>query len=281
MLSKNDLCMRVTLSSAKEMTDLSSNHEEADTKVILQFAKALSASKDCTVILCSPSGNTDINVLATALLQNYKSRLFIEYGSGSNKKWCWLKDFVLNESNYGALLGLHAFSGNDFVPHFLEKKKLKCWEILQKFSKFEDCFCQLGAEWDLSDSFFNELEEYVCNLYGHGVKNINKVRWLLFQKKHAKENKVIDLPALPACRNVLRTHSERADFVAKVWRSSLENKINEESFVNHDWDEYGNIWWIDQAFPDDINGIFVNNLYNDEKYDFWSDNEKNEDENEA
>ena len=77
LLSKNDLCMRVTLSSAKEMTDLSSNHEEADTKVILQFAKALSASKDCTVILCSPSGNTDINVLATALLQNYKSRLFI------------------------------------------------------------------------------------------------------------------------------------------------------------------------------------------------------------
>ena len=102
-----------------------------------------------------------------------------------------------------------------------------------------------------------------------------------FKKKHAKENKVIDLPALPACRNVLRTHSERADFVAKVWRSSLENKINEESFVNHGWDEYGNIWWIDQAFPDDINGIFVNNLYNDEKYDFWSDDEKNEDENKA
>ena len=28
----------------------------------------------------------DIIALATALLQNYKSRLFIEYGSGSNKK---------------------------------------------------------------------------------------------------------------------------------------------------------------------------------------------------
>ena len=59
---------------------------------------------------------------------------------------------------------------------------------------------------------------------------------MLFQKKHAEENKVIDLSALPPRRNVLRIHSERANFVAKIWRSSLKNKIDEESFVNHGWD---------------------------------------------
>ena len=64
--------MRVTLSSTTEKTDLSSNHEEADTKVILHCANALSASKDSAVISCSPSGDTDITVLATSLLQNYK-----------------------------------------------------------------------------------------------------------------------------------------------------------------------------------------------------------------
>ena len=51
-----------------------------------------------------------------------------------------------------------------------------------------------------------------------------------------------------------------ANFVAKVWRSSLKNKIDEESFANHGWDEYGDIRWIDQAFPDDISGIFFDNL---------------------
>ena len=51
-------------------------------------------------------------------------------------------------------------------------------ENITKFSKFEDCFSQQGAEWDLSDSLFNELEEHVFNLYGYGEKNINKVRWL-------------------------------------------------------------------------------------------------------
>ena len=85
-------------------------------------------------------------------------------------------------------------------PHFLEEK---CSKILRKLSKFEDCFFQLGAEWHLSESVFHELEEYVCNSFGHREKNIKKVRWLLFQKKHAKENKVIDLSALPPCRNTL------------------------------------------------------------------------------
>ena len=98
--------------------------------------------------------------------------------------------------------------------------------------------------------------------------------------KHAKENKVIDLSALPPCCNVLRIHSERANFVAKIWRSSLKNKIDEESFVNQGWDEYDNIRWIDQAFPNDISGIFFDNSYDDEKYDFGSNNEASQDENE-
>ena len=44
LLSKDGLCRRVTFSSATEMTDLSSNHEEANTKVILHCANAFLAS---------------------------------------------------------------------------------------------------------------------------------------------------------------------------------------------------------------------------------------------
>ena len=102
----------------------------------------------------------DIKVLATALLQNYKSQLFIEYCSGSNKKKWLLKDFTLNEGS-----SRHAFMDNDFFSLFFRKVNLKCWETLQKCTKFEDCFSQLGGEWDLSGSLFNE-EEYLCNLYG-------------------------------------------------------------------------------------------------------------------
>ena len=69
-------------------------------------------------------------------------------------------------------------------------------------------------------------------------------------------------------------------FVAKVWRSLLKNKIDEESFASHGWDDYGDIRWIDQRFPDNIRDIFLDNLYNNEKYGFRSNNEESEDENE-
>ena len=153
-------CCQKTLSSATEMADLSSNHEEANTKVVLHCANALSASKGSAVILCSPFGHTDINVLTTALLQNYMSRLFIECGSRSYKKGCWLKDFTLNEAGSSALLGL------------------------------------------------------------------------------------------------------------------------QETFTNHDWDEFGNIWWTDQGLPDGISGIFFNNSYDDKQFEFGSDSEKSEGKNE-
>ena len=91
LLAKDGLCMRVTLSSATEMTDLSSNHEEADTKMILHCANALSASKDSTVILCFPSGDIDINVLATVLLQNARVDYLLHMVQGVTKRDVGLK----------------------------------------------------------------------------------------------------------------------------------------------------------------------------------------------
>ena len=88
------------------------------------------------------------------------------------------------------------------------------------------------------------------------------------------------MPALPPCCNFLWIHPERASFVAKVWRSLLKNKIDEEIFASQGWDDYANIQWINQRFPDDISGFFLDNLYDNKKYDFWSNNEESEDENE-
>ena len=88
------------------------------------------------------------------------------------------------------------------------------------------------------------------------------------------------MSALPLCCNVLWIHPERASFVAKVWRSLLKNKIDEEGFASQGWDDYADIQWINQRFPDDISGFFLDNLYGNKKYDFWSNNEESEDENE-
>ena len=90
--------MHVTLSSSTEMTDLPSNHEVVDIKRILHYANALSASKGSAVILCSPSGDTDNNVLATALLKNYMSRL-LNMVQEVTKRDVGLKISHLNEAD--------------------------------------------------------------------------------------------------------------------------------------------------------------------------------------
>ena len=67
------------------------------------------------------------------------------------------------------------------------KGKLKYWKMLQKFSKSEDCFSQLGAEWDLSDFLSDKLAEYLCNLLHKN--NINKGDGCSFKRNMQKKMK--------------------------------------------------------------------------------------------
>ena len=58
------------------MDDLVSNQEGADTKVILPTLHALGEDSIVSINLRSPSGDTDIIVLSTALLYQFISRVF-------------------------------------------------------------------------------------------------------------------------------------------------------------------------------------------------------------
>ena len=79
----------------------------------------------------------------------------------------WLGNFDLSISRRNALLGFHAFTGNDYNTSFFRKGKQVCWKNLVKYSKFEDTFSALGNNHELEHSLISQLEEYVCNLYGY------------------------------------------------------------------------------------------------------------------
>ena len=64
ILSGDDECIAVTYDSTEENVDLKSNQEEAGTKVILHAMNVIKSGGD--VAICSPSGDTDIMVLALA-----------------------------------------------------------------------------------------------------------------------------------------------------------------------------------------------------------------------
>ena len=75
------------------------------------------------VCLWSLSGDTDIVVLAVGLLQEFNDRVFIVNRCGSNTEHYKLSDFEIDIESTSALLGLHAFTGNDYVSSFFRKGK--------------------------------------------------------------------------------------------------------------------------------------------------------------
>ena len=76
----------MTESSTDVIHELSSNQEEADTKLPLHAKHAFNAHPGKAVFVRSPSGDVDINILFLALFPEDAVRIYIDYGTGKSRK---------------------------------------------------------------------------------------------------------------------------------------------------------------------------------------------------
>ena len=90
-LSAENECKLLTNEGIHDHNALASNQPEADTRIILH-ASRISALKK--VVIASPSGDTDIIILAVSLLQNHQNVTIID-GWGDNKR-----EFLLSDLNW-------------------------------------------------------------------------------------------------------------------------------------------------------------------------------------
>ena len=133
ILSGDDESFTVTVDMIRENQDLRSNQEEADTKVILHTMNIL--DEGFTVVLRSPSGSTDIMVLALALISDL-TNVFMDYGNGKNRKRLSLGEIRLLQCEKEALVGFYSFTGNDYIPSIFRKGKKHCWSIAKAVKPF-------------------------------------------------------------------------------------------------------------------------------------------------
>ena len=87
------------------------------------------------------------------------------------------------------MLGLYAFTGNNYFSSFFRKGQKRCWKLMQKYEEFEVSLTKLGSEPNLSENLFKSLEEYTALLYGVKSKSINEARWKIFEKNIRGINK--------------------------------------------------------------------------------------------
>ena len=124
VLSREDECKLVTSLGISEFDTLLSKQEEADTKVVGHAVEYLKQSDNHNVIIRSHSGDTDIIIICLSLLVNEKDRVIIDSGCGKSRKLIYLGGVDLSPARCSALIGLHAFTGNDYLSCFSAKVKI-------------------------------------------------------------------------------------------------------------------------------------------------------------
>ena len=149
---------------------------------MLHSLHALNESARRKVIVRSPSGDTDVLAILLSKMIGHQDKIYLDYGTGLNRKGLWLSNVVMSESKLKALIGFYAFTGNDYISSVFRKGKPACWKILEKDAKFADAFCSLGLSLELDQEVFKVLEEFVCLLYGRQRKSVDVVRISYFNE---------------------------------------------------------------------------------------------------
>ena len=78
---------------------------------------------------------------------------------------------AFSQNTCSVLPGLHSFTGCDTVSAFEGKKKISAFKLMQKNTKYQDAFTQLGKELSVLRDLFNVFQEFTCKLYAARCPN--------------------------------------------------------------------------------------------------------------
>ena len=85
IFSLDGTCIKITRNDVAEVAELSSNQEEADTKLLLHTNHALLENSNQNIILQSSSGDVDVNILCLGTFSLQSERIWVDYGAGDHR----------------------------------------------------------------------------------------------------------------------------------------------------------------------------------------------------
>ncbi|KAK3738178.1 hypothetical protein QZH41_007178 [Actinostola sp. cb2023] len=212
---------------------LKSDHEEADTRMLLHACHASSTKP--RIVIQSP--DTDVAVLAIHFFCHIQcEELWFKTGVKDKVRFLPVHIVVdkLGLSVCSALLGFHALTGCDFTSGLSQIGNKKSWNALMKREDAQDHVGNLGTRISPSDHTSQACENFICSLYTTTKKagtTGDEVRYWMFCQKHQSSEK------LPPTSNSLSHHIERANYQVFVWKHSLQAIQKLPSPVDSGWQE--------------------------------------------
>ena len=169
-----------------------------------------------------------------------------------------MADVNVNDEELKTLIGFHAMTGCDYISSFFRKEKPTCWKKMIEKTRFSRGMTQLGDNVDISEEVYDDLEAYICALYGsEGVTNINQLWYSKFKETNDKEKKYVNLTTVPPCRSSLYFHIKRANRAAYMMKRATLSNVSEPALEDCGWNNDGSINWVAASFPENIQKLIV------------------------
>ena len=214
--ARSQLCMKITSENTVLVEELRTNHEEADTKIAYLVQHSIQTNEQISEI-CVRSSSCDIDILVimVGLFGSSSHYIIVDNGTGKNRIKIRIDRSTLSDKQQDALIGFHAFTGNDYVSSFLRKSKIMWTKVTEDDSMMNFCY-NLGRS-TLDKSFHDDAERFVCKMYNDKtISNVNSLRSKLYWKYNRKNRKIPDLSLLP----FVRQHSKNILYVHTILLSS-------------------------------------------------------------
>ena len=211
------------------ITDLCSNQEEADTRIILHLMHMIKEDTLANKTITIRSPDTDVFILLLHFCVEINDKVYFDTGCGNKRRLLFVNDVI---SNHGkefvkSLLCLHAFTGCDTTSSFIRRGKVRPFKLLKKTSEFWPCFTSLGLNEVVTDALLESLESFVCVMYGKPTHHrVNQLRHDLAMIKFKSSNNSLssfegtDLCFLPPCQESLVMHIKRANYQTFIWKNA-------------------------------------------------------------
>ena len=172
VVSHGELFHSIVVSDAvvtvAEVPDLFSDHEEADTRLLLHVHQAARVFSSVTI----KNSNTDVMVLSLAKSQDFHGCLLLFMTvSGSNNRIINITELQikLGQEKCQASPGLHIFTGCNNISAFRGKGKTNPFGLMLESEAFCSAFIALRCGWEVPEGILPDVEKFVCTPYGQKV----------------------------------------------------------------------------------------------------------------
>jgi hypothetical protein len=211
-------CKLVTRGQVVQMPALESDHEEADTRLVLHAHHA--SSDHSQVIVQSP--DTDVAVICMHTYTSMKCKeLWLLTGVKEKRRYIPIHKIV-SEVGPGickALPALHALTGCDTTSSLSGIGKKTAIRKLLKAKDHQRDISHLGDVIPPTADTVHACEKFLCSLYTSwdaAGNTANEVRYWMFCQKRQKSE------SLPPTSDSLHFHISRANYQCLIWKRSLD-----------------------------------------------------------